>query len=175
MQNTACKRHWGDIVGKRPEDICHDKRTLKLWQENNRRAFVGEVVKEEVVLKSNTEEGYYYNITSPIRAGDQIQSILGMNIDITERKQVEQALKESEEKFRNLAEQSPNMIFINQKGRVVYVNEKCEEIMGYKKEEFYAPDFDFLKLVAPEYRELMKDNLAKHKNRSNPYDKIDKV
>jgi len=42
----------------------------------------------------------------------------------------EEALRESEKKFRALAEQSPNMIFINKKGRVVYANQKCEEIMG---------------------------------------------
>ena len=37
--------------------------------------------------------------------------------DITESKKAEDALEESEEKFRNLAEESPNMIFINQGGR----------------------------------------------------------
>ena len=40
----------------------------------------------------------------------------------------------AKEKFRNLAEQSPNMIFINKRGRVVYANKKCEEITGYSKE-----------------------------------------
>jgi len=93
MQNTVCKQHWGNIVGKCPEDIFHDKHTLELWQRNNRRAFAGEVVKEEVILKSNTEKGYYYNIISPIRTGDEIQSILGMNIDITERKKAEESLQ----------------------------------------------------------------------------------
>lgn len=93
MQNTVCKQHWGNIVGKRPEDIFHDKHTLELWQRNNRRAFAGEVIKEEVVLKSNTEEGYYYNIISPIRTSVEIQSILGMNIDITERKKAEKSLQ----------------------------------------------------------------------------------
>ncbi|NIQ39845.1 MAG: PAS domain S-box protein [Proteobacteria bacterium] len=82
--------------------------------------------------------------------------------DITERERREQALRESEEKFRNLAEQSPNMIFINQKGRVVYANEKCEEMMGYRRDEFCSPDFDFLSLIAPESIELIKSNLAKH-------------
>jgi PAS domain S-box-containing protein len=73
-----------------------------------------------------------------------------------------EALSESEEKFRTLAEQSPNMIFINQKGRVIYANAKCQEVMGYKKEEFYAPDFDFLVLIAPEYRKLVKARFARH-------------
>ncbi len=82
--------------------------------------------------------------------------------DITGRKKAEEALRESEEKFRNLAEQSPNMIFINMKGRVVYANKKCEEIMGYKREEFYSPDFGFLTLVAPESADLVKSNLGKH-------------
>lgn len=82
--------------------------------------------------------------------------------DITERKIADLALQESEEKFRSLAVQSPNMIFINKKGRVVYVNEKCEEMMGYTREEFYSPDFDFLCLMAPESRDLVIENFARH-------------
>lgn len=82
--------------------------------------------------------------------------------DITERKHSEEALRESEEKFRSLAEQSPNIIYINQKGRVVYANDKCEEITGYKREEFYSPDFNFLVLMAPESIELVRANLSQH-------------
>ena len=74
----------------------------------------------------------------------------------------EVALRESEEKFRDLAEQSPNMIFINKKGRIVYANKRCEEIMGYSREEFYSPDFNYLRLIAPEYVDLVRSNFAKH-------------
>ncbi|MGB2807213.1 MAG: PAS domain S-box protein [Sedimentisphaerales bacterium] len=82
--------------------------------------------------------------------------------NITERKKAEEALTESEEKFRNLSEQSPNMIFINKRGRVVYANKKCEEVMGYKREEFYHPDFDFMTLIAPEFRQFINTNLSRH-------------
>ncbi len=82
--------------------------------------------------------------------------------DISERKEAEEILKESEEKFRSFADQSPNMIFINYDGKVVYVNEKCVEQMGYAKEEFYSSDFDFLKITAPEYVELLKGKFLKH-------------
>ena len=91
-----------------------------------------------------------------------IQYYEGTVEDITDRKRTEEALRESEEKFRSLAEQSPNMIFINKKKRIVYANKKCEEVMGYKREEFYSPDFDFLVLIAPESVDLIKKNLAKH-------------
>jgi PAS domain S-box-containing protein len=98
--------------------------------------------------------------------------LCGVVRDITDRKRAEEALRESEEKFRTLAEQSPNMIFINKKGKVIYANEKCEEIMGYKKDEFYSPNFDFLALVAPEYRKLVKARLARHimGKEVNPYE-----
>jgi PAS domain S-box-containing protein len=69
--------------------------------------------------------------------------------ELSERRQTEMSLRESEEKFRNLAEQSPNMIFIYARGRVVYANRKCEQVMGYGREEFYAENFDFLNLIDP--------------------------
>ena len=83
-------------------------------------------------------------------------------MDITERKAAEEAIRESEEKFRTLAEQSPNMIFINKKGRIVYANRKCEEIMGYTREEFYCPDFDFHALVAPESADVIRESFTRH-------------
>jgi two-component system, cell cycle sensor histidine kinase and response regulator CckA len=82
--------------------------------------------------------------------------------DIIERKEAEEILRESEEKFRTFAEQSPNMIFINKKGCVVYANAKCEELTGYTKEEFYSPDFNFLNMTALESLELVKNYFAKH-------------
>ena len=99
---------------------------------------------------------------SPIYEGDKIVGTQSIFRDLRERKKAEEALRESEAKFRNLAEQSPNMIFINKKGRVVYANKKCEEIMGYKRKVFYSPDFDFFTLIAPESVDLVKTSFSKH-------------
>jgi len=92
--------------------------------------------------------------------------------DVTARKHTEEALRESEEKFRSLAEQSPNMIFINKKGKVVYANKKCEEVMGYKREELCSPDFDFRTLIAPESQGLIRDHFVRHQKGEEvgPYD-----
>ena len=79
---------------------------------------------------------------------------------IIEQKRNERALQDSEAKFKALSENSPNMIFIQKDGRIVYVNKKCKEIIGYKSEEFYSPDFDFFSLYTPEYRDIIKVNFA---------------
>jgi PAS domain S-box-containing protein len=93
---------------------------------------------------------------------DGLPFTIGILRDTSRRKRAEKLLRESEEKFRNLAEQSPNMIFINQRGRVVYANAKCEEIMGYKRAEFYAPGFDFRTLIAPEFARVVEKNYRLH-------------
>ena len=92
----------------------------------------------------------------------EIDGFVALSQDITERKNAEIALRESEEKFKTLADQSPNIIFINKKGVIVYCNAKSEEIMGYSQKELLSPDFNFMKLVAPEYRESMKENFSIH-------------
>jgi len=102
------------------------------------------------------------------------QAILAIARNIAKRKKAEQSLMENEEKFRTLAEQSPNMIFINHGNKVVYVNKKCEEITGYSREELCSPDFNFLSLNPPEYADAVKLAYLKHMNGENvpPYEYV---
>jgi PAS domain S-box-containing protein len=79
-----------------------------------------------------------------------------------ERKRIEETARESEEKFKSLAEKSPNMIFINQNREIVYANEACEIMMGYKRSELYSPDFNFMTLIAPESIGKVKKSFTKH-------------
>jgi PAS domain S-box-containing protein len=79
-----------------------------------------------------------------------------------ERKRAEEAIAESEEKFRSLAEKSPNMIFINKSGSIVYANEASQEVMGYKRGELYHPDFNFMNLISPESSKSVKTSFEKH-------------
>lgn len=82
--------------------------------------------------------------------------------EIAARRETDRALRESEERFRALAEQSPSLIYIFRKDRLVYVNQACERKFGYSRETMCAPDFDYLSLVAPECHDVVKDNLARH-------------
>jgi PAS domain S-box-containing protein len=81
---------------------------------------------------------------------------------LSKRQKTADNLTEFEPNFKTFTEQSPNMIFINKKGTVVYANKKCEEIMDYTREEIQSPDFDFMGLIAPESVDLVKANFRRH-------------
>jgi len=114
------------------------------------------------ILRKDDSIAHCYSSQTVTRIGDGTAEFNAVIQDITELEQAREALEESEEMFRNLAEQSPNMIFINVRGKVVYANRRCEEIMGFTREEFYSPSFDFISMTAPEYRTLLKEKFKVH-------------
>ena len=84
------------MFGKSPKAVSVNDETKSLWLENNRRAFSGETVTGEVVYDSlKGDKCYYYNIISPIRDKEKIFGILGVLIDITELKRVEEKLQKA--------------------------------------------------------------------------------
>jgi PAS domain S-box-containing protein len=141
-------------------------------EKKEREKFLSNLMKQKVLINyevcfKRKDGSLFWGIenASLLEDKDQGYSIIeGTLIDITERKKAEELLRESEEKFRNLAEHLPSMVFINKKGKVVYVNRRCEEVMGYKKEEIYSPDFDFFILIAPEFRDLISESYQRHLN-----------
>jgi PAS domain S-box-containing protein len=129
----------------------------------------------EFLFRAKDKESFYVEVTGePVIIDNKTTCIQVVMRDISERRRAEEAIRESEEKFRSLAEQSPNMIFINKKGKVVYANDKCVELMGYTKEEFCSPEFNFLRLMAPESLEKVKRIFAEHiqGQEIKPYDYV---
>ena len=82
----------------------------------------------------------------------------GVSRDVTERKRTEQALRESEERFRQLQEATFGGIVIHDKGRVVDCNSELCRMSGYTYEELIG--IDGTRLFAPEWRGMLKKHLA---------------
>jgi len=96
MQNPTSLAHWGNQIGKRPSETGLDPAVVQLWEENNRRAYSGELVTGETQYHEGGRTLHVYNIVTPIRHDGAVRGIMGMNMDITARKNLEQQLLQSQ-------------------------------------------------------------------------------
>ena len=82
--------------------------------------------------------------------------------DITQKKRIEQDLRESEEKFRVIAEQSSLGITILQDGFISYANKAISEITGYTPQYFKKwSQNEFLQKIHPEDQATVIENLKR--------------
>ena len=91
---------------------------------------------------------------------------VGLQQEIDERHRVEHALRESEAKFRLVAETAPCAIWILQGEKLVYVNYYAENLSGYSREELFSMNpWD---LVDPEFRTMGEQRYHARLRGENP-------
>ncbi len=89
---------------------------------------------------------------------DNVPGLVGIGIDISDRKRTEEALKKSEERYRRLVETSPySVILTDLTGKIIFCNQQTLKMHGYAsmKEVFGMSCFD---LFAPECRQHAQDS-----------------
>jgi PAS domain S-box-containing protein len=92
---------------------------------------------------------WLHDVVTVVVENDQPVRLRGVMLDITERKRAEEALKESEERYRVLVEFSPNSICVHRDGKLLYVNpagvrlfgaKNLDELVGCSVLDFIHPD-----------------------------------
>ncbi len=73
--------------------------------------------------------------------------------DITRQKQTEQALRESEERFRHLSEATMEGVLLSEDSSIIAANKVLTEMLGYSMEELRG--MDLLELIAPQDRDRL--------------------
>ncbi|MBN1196675.1 MAG: PAS domain S-box protein [Candidatus Aminicenantes bacterium] len=89
----------------------------------------------------------------------RITKVQGSFQDITERKQAEEALRESEDRFKKLASFTFEGIVIHRNALVIDVNQSTVKLLGYERKEMVG--MNLFKLIHPDFHASVKDNLQK--------------
>lgn len=96
--------------------------------------------------------------------------------DITKRKQAEQILRDSEERFRQLADNIREVFWMTDvaKNEMIYVSPAYEEIWGRTVNSLYASPHDWINAIHAEDRPRIID-AAHHRQISGKYDEIYRI
>ncbi|WP_243303209.1 hybrid sensor histidine kinase/response regulator [Geothrix oryzisoli] len=96
--------------------------------------------------------------SAPIRMGEQVL-MYSLIHDITERKRTQDALRESEARFRALSESALAGTYIIQEGVLTYVNPTLAELLGYSAEELLGKSP--LMVIHPDDQALVTENIRR--------------
>jgi len=103
------------------------------YEEIWKKILSGHEYKGEICNKKKDGSLCWTNIIiSPVKENDEITHFIGVQTDITDKILAEQALRDSEERFRLLVESSLIGICIEQDNKPVFVNQAFADIFGYQ-------------------------------------------
>jgi len=135
VQRSGYPREW--YVDKRLFDVVRPDEREKVREHFNATLRGEHVPPYEFAYQKAADKIAWVQIsTTAIREEGRIIGVLGVILDITKRVKSEQALRESEKKYRTLFEDSRDAIFItDRKGSLTDVNRSFLKLFGYTKEE----------------------------------------
>jgi two-component system NtrC family sensor kinase len=163
-----------EIVGKNDSDL-PSKESAESYRADDRRVMDQDTPRLDFEERMDRSGGNLWLRTNKMplhdRAG-RVIGVLGTYEDITERKQAEESLRQSEEKYRSLVSNIPDVTWtVDSRYHFVYVSKNIEEISGYSVDEIYqkGPRF-FLEVLHPDDLARTRAAIEALLTRGEPYD-----
>lgn len=100
------------------------------------------------------------DLVTVVVEGGEATRLRGIMIDVTPRKQAERSLRESEDRYRELIDLSPDAIFVHSDWRIVLVNQAGLRLFGAARPEELLGR-EVLELIAPQSRKAVRRRIAR--------------
>ncbi|MCF8085057.1 MAG: PAS domain S-box protein [Deltaproteobacteria bacterium] len=146
------RKSWTDFVVK--EDLERMKEQHSLRRKNHTKA------QKNYEFKFIDRQGTIKNILLNIDMIPGTSKSVASLLDITKRRQAEESLKESEERFKKLSNLTFEGIVFHDKGVAIDVNQSFLDMFGYEREEIIGKNIIEI-LIPEEFHEIIRHNISK--------------
>lgn len=134
--------------------------SARLAPERLRRLKSGEAMNFEVEHYRKDGSTFPLEVSCQVIESNGKRFYLGFHHDITERKETEKALRESEERYRVLIEDSIVGIGISKGNKILFANKALLDLFGYDSVDEVPPG-GLLALMAPEFKEAVRERIER--------------
>src|SRR5579883_186394 len=171
----AFRRTRDELYGKTDEEIFPPE-TAAQFKQNDRRALTTEAGVQLIETLKHADGIVHHSVVSkfPVLGPEGGPAFIGgMAIDITDRLRAEEVLAESEERFRELAENINEVFWMTdpETTQMLYISPAFERVWGRSCQSLYEHPRSFLDAVHPEDKERVRIAVLEKQSRGEPTDK----
>jgi PAS domain S-box-containing protein len=156
-----------EVIGKNPRILKSGRQSSEFYKELWNTLLKGKQWEGEFLNRKKNGELFWEAATiTPIKNNDgEIVRYLAIKEDITRRKNTEQSLRESEEKFRSMVSNIPGVVYrcaYDQDWTIFFIANAIENLTGFRSKEFkHKETITFSGLIHPDDRKMVTEAVKK--------------
>jgi PAS domain S-box-containing protein len=153
-----------EMLGKTMNELFPSELAKKMVDDDKR------ILKEgkEITVEEKLNGRFYSTIKFPIIIDGKPSYLAGYTIDITDRRQSEEALKQSETRFKQISENFGEWIWeVDKDGLYTYSSPVVKDILGFEPEEIINKKYFYDLFILEERKQLMKAAMEAFERKEN--------